>query len=373
MRCFILSKVFFANLRSRTDRSNKISKLKNLFDKAGFSEIMNKDDLTAIKMTFGERGSDGFISPLFVRQMVDKIKECQAKPFLTDTNTLYSGSRHNSVEHILTALEHGFDFSTTGAPLIIADGLHSENIKEVSIQQKHFEKVKLAADLVQADSMLVLSHFKGHEMAGFGGAIKNMAMGGAPASGKKEQHALKITVDSKLCIGCQKCVHVCPEKAIEMEDKKAKVLADKCIGCGECLTVCPVKANGMDWETDQAGFHERMVEYAYGLASSHQGKIGYINFLINITPDCDCVPWSDYPIVPDIGFLASMDPVALDQASYDLVNQQEGFANSLLTSNHACGADKFHGIREHVTGTLQLSYAEKIGMGSTAYDLIELK
>lgn len=368
-----MSKVFFANLRSRTDRSNKISKLKNLFDKAGFADLLQAEDLTAIKMTFGERGSDGFISPLFVRQMVEKIKESHAKPFLSDTNTLYSGSRHNSVEHILTALEHGFDFSTTGAPLIIADGLRSENIIEVPIDKKHFQKVKLAADLVHADSMLVLSHFKGHEMAGFGGAIKNLAMGGAPAVGKKEQHALKITVNQETCIGCKKCAGVCPEQAIEMNDSKANVLAETCIGCGECLTVCPVKANGMDWATDQEGFHERMVEYAYGLAQSHQGKIGYMNFLINITPDCDCVPWSDYPIVPDIGFLASLDPVALDQASYDLVNQQEGFSNSLLTGNHGKGEDKFHGMREHVTGTIQLDYAEKIGMGTRKYELIEFK
>jgi uncharacterized Fe-S center protein len=370
---FSLSKVFFANLRSRTDRSNKISKLKSLFDKAGFADLLKAEDLTAIKMTFGERGSDGFISPLFVRQMVEKIKECHARPFLSDTNTLYSGSRHNSVDHILTALEHGFDFSTTGAPLIIADGLRSENIIEVPINKKHFQKVKLAADLVHADSMLVLSHFKGHEMAGFGGAIKNIAMGGAPAIGKREQHALKITVNQETCVGCQKCAKVCPENAIEKNDNKANVLAEKCIGCGECLTVCPVKANGMDWATDQEAFHERMVEYAYGLAQSHQGKIGYMNFLINITPDCDCVPWSDYPIVPDIGFLASIDPVALDQASYDLVNQQEGFSNSLLAGNHGRGKDKFHGIREHVTGTIQLSYAEKIGMGSRKYELIELK
>ena len=171
----------------------------------------------------GERGSDGFISPVFVRQVVDKIKERGGKPFLTDTNTLYSGSRHNAVEHLLTALEHGFDYTVTGAPIIIADGLHSENIAEVQIDKKHFAKVKLAKDIVSADSAIVLSHFKAHEMAGFGGAIKNLAMGGAPAIGKKEQHALKIVVNQEKCIGCKKCSAVCPELAITVSDKKASV------------------------------------------------------------------------------------------------------------------------------------------------------
>lgn len=156
------SKVYFVNLRARTDKGNKISKIRSLFDRAGFNDFIQKDALTAIKLTFGERGSDGFISPVFVRQVVDKIKENGAKPFLTDTNTLYSGSRHNSVDHLLTALEHGFDYTVTGAPIIIADGLRSENITEVQIDKKHFAKVKLAKDIVSADSMLVLSHFKGH-------------------------------------------------------------------------------------------------------------------------------------------------------------------------------------------------------------------
>ncbi|MCE5285779.1 MAG: DUF362 domain-containing protein [Pelosinus sp.] len=366
------SKVYFVNLRSRTDKNNKINKIRNLFDRAGFNEFIQPSDLTAVKLTFGERGSDGFISPVFVRQVVDKIKEKGAKAFLTDTNTLYSGSRHNSVDHLLTALEHGFDYTVTGAPIIIADGLRSENITEVAIDKRHFAKVKLAADLVSANSMIVLSHFKGHEMAGFGGAIKNLAMGGAPALGKKEQHALKIIVDQDKCIGCNKCAGVCPEQAIGMANKKASVSAEMCIGCGECLTVCPIKANGMDWTTDLIAFHERMTEYAYGIAKAHEKRIGYMNFLLNITPDCDCVPWSDAPIVPDIGFLASTDPVAIDQASFDLVNKQLGFTESFLSSNHEAGADKFHGLRSYIDGTVQMRYGEEIGMGSRDYELISL-
>lgn len=366
------SKVYFVNLRARTANTNKITKIRNLFDQAGFNGLIQKDDLTAIKLTFGERGSDGFISPVFVRQVVEKIKENGGKPFLTDTNTLYSGSRHNAVDHLLTALEHGFDYTVTGAPIIIADGLHSENITEVQIDKKHFNKVKLAKDIVSADSVIVLSHFKGHEMAGFGGAIKNLAMGGAPAVGKKEQHATKIVVDQEKCIGCAKCSTVCPEKAITVSKKKASIALDMCIGCGECMTVCPVKAIGMDWETDLAALLERMTEYGYGFAKAHEQRIGYINFLLNITPDCDCVPWSDAPIVPDIGFLASTDPVAIDQASFDLVNKQLGNTNSFLSCNCEAGADKFHGLRSHVDGTIQLRYGEEIGMGSRDYELVVL-
>lgn len=366
------SKVYFVNLRARTDKSSKIEKIKRLFDQAGFDKLIEPGDLTAVKLHFGERGNDSFINPVFVRQVVDRIKQQGGKPFLTDTNTLYSGSRHNAVDHLLTALEHGFDFTVTGAPLIIADGLRSENITEVEINQKHFAKVKLAKDIVSANSMLVLSHFKGHEMAGFGGAIKNLAMGGAPAVGKKEQHATNMFVKEKKCVGCGKCVSVCPEQAIEVKDKKAHIDLDKCIGCGECLTVCPVKAIGMDWSEDFPNFIERMTEYGYGVHKAHEKRAGYMNFLLNITPDCDCVPWSDAPIVPDIGFLASADPVAIDQASLDLVNKQIGLADSLLTSNAEPGKDKFQGIRSYVDGSMQLSYAEKIGMGSRDYELVVL-
>lgn len=366
------SKVYFVNLRARSPRENKISKIRKLYEAAGFDDFVNKNDLTAIKLHFGERGNDSYINPVFVRQIVDKLKAKGAKPFLTDTNTLYSGSRHNAVDHLVTALEHGFDFSVTGAPLIIADGMRSQNIEEVAINKKHFQTVKLAKDIVTANSMIVMSHFKGHEMAGFGGAIKNMAMGGAPAVGKKEQHSVNIVVNQDKCIGCGKCAPVCPEEAISIMDKKASINPELCIGCGECMTVCPVKAIGMNWGSEVAGFMEKMTEYAYGVVKSMEGRIGYINFLINITPDCDCVPWSDAPIVPDIGFLASTDPVAIDQASYDLVNKQIGLTASLLSKGHAAGEEKFDGLHPGTKGDIQLEYGQEIGMGSRAYTLIEL-
>ncbi|MGB9133209.1 MAG: DUF362 domain-containing protein [Methanosarcina sp.] len=350
-----------------------MSKIQKLFEEAGFVELLGADDLTAIKIHFGEYGNDGYINPVFVRQVVDKIRAAGAKPFVTDTNTLYSGSRHNAVDHLTTAIEHGFDYSVVRAPLIISDGLKSQSIAEVEIGLKHFASVKIGSDIVAADSMIVMSHFKGHIMAGFGGAIKNLAMGCAPAAGKKDQHFLTSPhVVEEKCISCGKCVEVCPVGAASLEEEASRIEPDICISCGQCMEACPVNAIDLDWEHDVPQFLECLTEYAYGAVKGKEDRVGYLNFLIKITPDCDCVPWSDAPIVPDIGILASKDPVALDQASYDLVNRQKGLVSSSLHNNHEKGADKFRGLWPMVDGTHQLKYGEKIGLGIRDYELVEI-
>lgn len=370
------SKVFFAGLRARKAKESKIRKIEALFEAAGFENLVDKDDLAAIKVHVGERGNDTFINPVFVRSVVDKLKEAGARPFVTDSNTLYKGSRHNAVDHLQTALEHGFGYATIGAPLIIADGLRGGSYSEVTIKKKHFKKVKIANAIVEARSLVVLSHFKGHELAGFGGAIKNLAMGCAPSQGKCDQHASRFEVNAELCIACGMCLANCPEKAIRWQGKKeakhASIDKKKCVGCGECLTVCEPKAVGISWETEIAPFNERMAEYALGAVTGKEERVGFFNFLLNITPDCDCVPWSDAPVVPDIGILASSDPVALDKASFDLVNNQPGFAHSLLKTHHAPGENKFTGIWSRTQGEIQLSYAEAIGLGSTFYELVKI-
>ena len=284
------SDVYFANLRSRSVSKNKINKIQKLFDAANFKNLISEDDLTAIKVHFGERGNDAYVNPVFVRQVVDKVKQAGGKPFITDCNTLYVGGRHNAVDHIITAIEHGFDYAVVGAPVIISDGLVSQNSVDVEINQKRFKKANIAGDIVKSDSMIVISHFKGHELAGFGGAIKNIAMGCATSDGKRDQHSPRPFVIEGKCRGCGKCITICPEGAITINNKIAKINSELCIGCCECITLCDIRAIEIDFSTETVPFMERMTEYALGAVKNKQNKTGYINFLINITPDCDCFP-----------------------------------------------------------------------------------
>jgi len=366
------SPVYFASLRAHSDKECTTAKVRRLFGRAGFTELIAPHDKTAIKLHFGELGNDGFISPVYVRQVVEKVKECGALPFLTDTNTLYLGSRSNAVEHLTTAILHGFDFAVVGAPVIIADGLSGKNVAHVEIGKNHFRTVSIAGDIAAADSMIVLSHFKGHIVSGFGGALKNLAMGCAPPEGKRAQHNARPFSIAGKCTGCGSCTKVCPESAISIENGNAVIELDLCIGCFECMHACPEHAIDINWETDIPVFMERMVEYACGAVKGKEGKTGYMNFLIRITPDCDCFPFSDAPIVPDIGILASRDPVAIDAASFDLVNRQQGYPDSLLTAHHHKGEDKFTGVHPQTDGFRQILYAEKIGMGNRTYDLIRI-
>ncbi|HDR74187.1 MAG TPA: DUF362 domain-containing protein [Methanoculleus sp.] len=364
------STVYVADLRARGPGDSIPHKLQRLFDAAGFDTLVAKGDRTAIKLHFGEKGNTTYLSPVFVRALVDRVRQCGARPFLTDTNTLYTGSRDNAVDHLTTAIEHGFAYAVAGAPVIIADGLTSAHSREAPVAGTHFSSVKIAGDICDADSMIVLSHFKGHELAGFGGAIKNLAMGCAPAAGKLEQHAgLQPAVDPALCTGCGECALACPRAAIEAVEGASRIRIERCIGCGECITVCPAGAIAFDWEHGVPVFLERMAEYACGIAAQKAGKVGYLNFLLHITPDCDCVPWSDAPIVPDIGILASTDPVALDRASLDLVNRQQGLAGSLLSAHHRPGEHKFRGTWPHTDGDIQIVHAERLGLGTTDYRL----
>jgi uncharacterized Fe-S center protein len=268
--------VYFAASRTRSNEDSKLARLARLCDALGLKKILKKNDLAAVKLHFGEYGNDTHLNPTLVRQVVDKVLEAGAKPFLTDTTTLYSGTRHNAVDHLNTAYRHGFAPSVVGAPVILADGLYGENDVPVRINAKHFKTVHIATEIRRAPAMVVLSHFKGHEMAGFGGAIKNLAMGGAAVRGKREQHATLVSVTAETCIGCGKCVKVCPQQALSLHDNKSVVDKERCIGCFECMTVCPVKAISLDWATEIVPFMERLTEYAYG-AVKGQGQAGLLH------------------------------------------------------------------------------------------------
>ncbi len=355
--------VYFAGLHCRSVETNKCVKIARLCDALNLKKIVRRNDLAAIKLHFGEYGNDSHIKPMFVRQVVDKVRAAGGNPFLTDSSTLYSGMRRNAVDHLNVACLHGFVQAVVAAPIIIADGLYGENDTPVRINCKHFKDVYIADAIRRAPSLIVLSHFKGHEMAGFGGAIKNLAMGGAAVRGKREQHGTHVQIEGQKCVGCGRCVKVCPQSALSLVEKKCHVNLAKCIGCFECITVCPTKAISIDWSTEMVPFVERMTEYAYGVVKGRQKRICYINFVLNVTPDCDCVSWSDTPLVPDIGILASTDPVALDHACFDLVSA----APSL--DSKAAGTDKFTARWPHTRADVQLSYGQEIGLGTREYQI----
>lgn len=353
-----VSKVYFADLRCKVHRG-MLDKVGELFDQAGFGEIFEKRDLVAIKVHFGERGNTAFIPSFYVRKVVDKVKEKGGKPFLTDAGTLYVGGRANAYDHILTAAMNGFSLATTGAPVIIADGLIGHDFEEVEINGKHFRKVKLAAAAVQADSFLAISHFTGHELTGFGAAIKNVGMGLGSRGGKQQMHSdVKPRVNAEKCTGCARCLRWCPAKAISLTEEKAQIDEDVCIGCGECTIMCLEGAIAVRFMTDPAVASEKIAEYAYGVLKDKVGRRGFFNFLVNITPSCDCWDFSDRPFASDIGILASTDIVAIDQASADLVNSGS--------------RDRIREVNPGVSWEAQIRHAETLGLGTRSYQLVEI-
>lgn len=368
------SKVFFVERKARSSRESLTARLGRLFNKASLREVVCKDDLVAVKLHFGERGLTSFIHPVFVRVVVEKLKALGVKPFLTDTNTLYREARHNAVDHVETALLHGFSYATAGAPVIIADGLRGHGSTDVPVQGKHFQHVKIADGILDADSMIVLTHVKGHIVTALGGAIKNLSMGCSSRAGKHMMHAaIKPQVITKKCHGDKHCMRHCPVQCIQIVEKSARINAEECIGCGECIVACPHDAVKFDWSKDAVLLQEKMAEFALGAVQGKENRCAYINFLLDITPHCDCHSWSDSFIVPDVGILASFDPVAIDQASIDLINAQTGLAGSLLKKNFSPGEDKFTGVFGEVDYTAQLRHAAQIGLGSRDYELIKVR
>lgn len=350
---------FFSRKKRKTSFIDQVKKASQIASKL----VVNKDNIVGLKVHFGEEGNTGFISPIFVRAVVEKVIEAGGKPLLFDTNTLYRGDRENARDHLLLALRHGFTFEVVNAPVMIADGLKGKDFVEVPIKGKHFSSVRLGSLVKQLDSCIVISHVKGHSSAGFGGAIKNISMGFASRSGKQQMHSdVKPFVNSSLCIGCGTCLEWCPVQAISFDEEgRAVISSERCIGCGECRVTCPEGAIDISWETTPALLQEKMAEYALGSVSVLKGKIAFINFLTNVTPDCDCWEWSEPYLVEDLGVLVSDDPVAIDQASCDLLNE---------AWREKGGTDIWRDIYEKIDWTVQLRHAEAIGVGTRNYELI---
>lgn len=350
-----MSKVFFTKDPSQADK---------LFDAAGLGKIIAKDDFVALKIHFGETGNNAYIKPERAKPLVKKVKALKGQPFWTDSNTLYKGTRHHTLAHLQTAYNHGYTVGKTGAHPLINDGLQGGSYRKLAVNYKHFKELFFGPLIFEADALIAVTHFKGHEVTGFGGAIKNISMGLASRAGKQQMHAdFKPAVDMAACTACGKCIESCPEDAIS-GDAAGKAVIDlaKCIGCGQCAVVCRFDAIASAWSGSSDSVQEKMAEYAAGISEKFKGKIAHISFITDVSENCDCYDHNSEPIVPDIGILASLDPVAVDQASVDLVNKTPGRIK---------GNDKFKTLWPKVNWETQLRHAEVIGLGSRKHELIE--
>ncbi|NNG00964.1 MAG: DUF362 domain-containing protein [Desulfobacteraceae bacterium] len=366
------SKVFFIDLRA-SQKQSFVDKIGQLMASTGVADIVGKREMVAVKLHFGELGNTAFIRPVYLRKIVQEIKAAGGLPFLTDANTLYAGTRSDAVNHMTTAVHNGFAYSVVEAPLVIADGLRGKTETAVPVNLKNFQEVYIGSEIVQADCLISVAHFKGHELSGFGGAIKNLGMGCASRRGKMAQHStLTPKVVELSCIGCGDCEAHCAQEAIAVTDEIAAINPETCVGCGECIVICPNDAVQVQWNQSIPVFLENMVEYTAGVLKGKTQKALHLNFITNVSPGCDCYAANDAPIVADIGVAASIDPVALDQASADLVNQVPALAGTCLKTNTEPGGDKFTGLYPKVDWPLQLEYAEELGIGTRVYELVKL-
>lgn len=366
------SKVYFIDLRAGY-KENLPQKIARLLKTAGILKIIKKRDLVAVKLHFGELGNTAFIRPVYIRKIVETLKGIGSIPFLTDCNTLYAGTRSDAPNHHATAISNGFAYSVVNAPVIIADGLRGQNETCVIIDQKNFNKVYIGSEIIHADSLLSAAHFKGHGLSGFGGTIKNLGMGCASRKGKLAQHStVAPKIKRKKCEGCGDCIPHCSQQAISLIKEMAVIDSKKCIGCGECIIICPNNAIQIQWNQDIPVFMENMVEYTIGVLKNKKDRALFLNFITDVSPACDCMDHNDAPIVRDIGMVASNDPVAIDQASVDLVNSEQALPGSCLKTNIKPGEDKFRGIYPEVDWEIQLEYAEKVKLGSRNYELVSL-
>lgn len=353
------SKVYFISMKDGEPLENVAESAVKLFDKAGFASIIDASLLVAVKQHFGEDRNNTHISPIITKAIISKIKSLDAKPFLTDSNTLYRGRRTNAVDHLILAAEHGFTQDNLGAPIVIADGLIGVDQVPVEIDKKHFHEIFVSSAGYHANCIIALTHVTGHPMSGLGGTIKNFAMGLASRSGKMSQHSNVLPkVKESDCVACKTCAEWCPADAIEVK-KVAAIDNKKCIGCGECISICPSEAIEVSWGESFENMQEKMAEYTLGIIKNKKGKIGCISFITNVTKGCDCYGTVQKKEMPDVGILASNDPVALDTASADIIIDK-------------LGKDVFKEFYPNIDYRIQMKHGQEIGLGSMSYELIEI-
>ena len=364
------SQVYFTDLRARPG-DNLLQKLERLLDRAGMGSIDFSGKYAAIKIHFGEPGNLAYLRPNYAKVVVDFIKARGGKPFLTDCNTLYVGGRKNALDHLESAYQNGYNPFTVGCHLLIADGLKGTDEAYVPVEGGTYVKeAKIGRAVMDADVVISLNHFKGHEMAGFGGALKNLGMGCGSRAGKMEMHSSgKPWVKEDRCIHCGACVKNCAHGAISFPEKKARIDQSKCVGCGRCVGVCPVDAVTPANDEAEEILSRKIAEYALAVV---QGRPHFhVSLAIDISPYCDCHAENDAPIVPDVGMFASFDPVAIDQACADLVNAQPALPNSILAERQPDG-DHFHTVHPITSWREAVTHGEKLGLGTSQYELIKI-
>ena len=373
------SKVYFTDFRTVANGDGLAIKLKKLLKKAGIADIDMEGKFVAIKMHFGEMGNLSFLRPNYAKAVADLVRELGGKPFLTDCNTLYVGSRKNALEHLYCAWENGFTPLSAGCPILIADGLKGTDEVEVPVVGGEYVKnAKIGRAVMDADIFISLNHFKGHESTGFGGAIKNIGMGCGSRAGKMEQHCSGIAIiEEDLCRGCKLCQKQCANNGLVFDEQTRKMRVDEnhCVGCGRCLGACNFDAISFKDDLAADTLNRRMAEYAKAVVDGRPHF--HASLVMDISPNCDCHCENDAPILPDVGMFASFDPVALDQACADACLKLEPMPNSQLSDNMK--KPGFHDHHDHFINSTPesrwescLEQAEKIGLGSREYEIIRM-
>lgn len=350
------TKVYLKKVNDWTSKEEIGQGLLSIWQRIETPDFITKDEFLAIKLTFGEEATTGYIKAEWLSSLIGVLKQKSEHVFIIETNTLYRERRSNAIGHLHVADSHGYNMQRLGIPIIIADGLKGRDSKNVSILGDHFESVKLARGVCESDALLCLSHVTGHLQTGFAGAIKNLGMGCAARAGKLLQHSRslpEITVEK--CVGCSECMKICPANAIGIKRKKAILVKERCIGCGECTIVCTTGAIEIKYDENTVKLQEKMVEYALGVKNALNARISCINFLYNVTKNCDCMSKNESPLVPDVGIIGGVDPVAVDRAALDII-----------------GIETFRETFAEIDPLIQIRHAEKMKLGSSQYELVEI-
>ena len=392
------SQVCFADMHAKAGDSI-LAKFERLIEKAGIDQIDFKDKFVAVKVHFGEVGNMAFLRHQYAKVLCDHIKARGGKPFLTDCNTLYVGYRNNALNHLDAAFINGYNPLSTGVHTIIADGLRGTDEREIPVVGGEYVKeAKIGAAVAEADIIVSLTHFKGHVNAGFGGALKNIGMGCGSKKGKMEMHSSGTPrIDGGKCIGCGMCVDHCANDGVHVVDGTAVIDEGHCVGCGYCIAYCPAGAIMTKWDEAKPVMNKKIAEYTKAVLD---GKPSFhVSLVLDVSPDCDCERHNDVPVIPNVGMLASFDPVALDQACVDAANKQPVIQGSKADPQvkEASASDHMDGARaipeqaysEHAAGddghdvfrmvhpdtdwAAGLDHAVKLGIGTREYELVVVR